>query len=243
MYALFIKEIRNFLNSLIGYISIGVFLILTSLFIWFFPGLENIFDTNQASLNALFYDAPIIFLLLIPAITMRSFAEEKRLGTIEFLFTKPLTELDIILAKFFAGVFLVLFSLLPTLIYTISIYYLSTPVGNIDSGGIIGGYIGLFLLGAGFVSIGIFASSITQSQVLSFILSLTFCFIFYTGFEYLAQGFDSGIAQYWVEKIGIFSHYLSIRRGIIDSRDIVYFIGLIVMFLTFTKLSLLSRKW
>lgn len=242
MNALFVKEIRSFLNSLIGYISIGVFLVLTSLFIWYFPGLENIFDTNQASLNALFIDAPIIFLLLIPAITMRSFSEERRQGTIEFLFTKPLTEWDIILAKFLAGVFLVLFSLLPTLIYAVSINYLSTPVGNIDTGGIIGGYIGLFLLGSGFVSIGVFCSSITQSQVLAFILSLTFCFIFYTGFDYVAQGFESGTIQFWIEKIGIYSHYLSIRRGIVDSRDIVYFLGLIVLFLSFTKLSLISKK-
>jgi ABC-2 type transport system permease protein len=243
MYALFIKEVRSFLNSLIGYIAIGVFLILTSLFIWFFPGLENIFDTNQATLNALFYDAPIIFLLLVPAITMRAFAEEKRQGTIEFLFTKPLTELDIVLAKFFAGVFLVLFSLIPTLIYFISIFYLSTPVGNVDTGGIIGGYLGLLMLGAGFVAIGVFCSSLTQSQVLSFILSLALCFMFYTGFEYAAEGFESGVTQYWVQKIGIFSHYTSIRRGIIDTRDVIYFIGLIVTFITLTKLSLLSRKW
>jgi ABC-2 type transport system permease protein len=243
MYALFKKEVRGFLNSLIGYISIGVFLVLTSLFIWFFPGLENIFDTNQASLTALFYDAPIIFLLLIPAITMRAFAEEKRQGTIEFLFTKPLTELDIILAKFFAGLFLVVFSLVPTLIYWISIYYLSSPTGNIDTGGIIGGYIGLLMLGGGFVSIGIFCSSLTQNQVLSFILSLSICFLFYSGFEFLAQGFDSGVTQYWIQKLGIFSHYTSIRRGVVDSRDVVYFLGVIVIFISLTKLNLQSRKW
>ncbi len=243
MYALFKKEVSSFLNSLIGYISIGVFLILTSLFIWFFPGLENIFDTNQASLNALFYDAPIIFLLLIPAITMRAFAEEKRQGTIEFLFTKPLTEMDIILAKFFAGLFLVVFSLIPTLIYFISIYYLSNPVGNVDTGGIIGGYLGLLMLGGGFVAIGVFCSSLTQNQVLSFILSLALCFMFYTGFEFMAGGFNSGVTQYWIQKFGIFSHYTSIRRGIVDSRDVAYFLGLIVLFITLTKLSLLSRKW
>jgi ABC-2 type transport system permease protein len=243
MYALFIKEIRSFLNSLIGYISIGVFLILTSLFIWYFPGLENIFDTNQASLTALFFDAPIIFLLLIPAITMRAFAEENRQGTIEFLFTKPLTEMDIILAKFFAGVVLVLFSLIPTIIYWISIYYLSKPVGNIDTGGIIGGYLGLLMLAAGFVSIGVFCSSLTSNQVLSFILSLALCFLFYSGFEYLSQGFDSGVYQYWVQKVGIYAHYTSIKRGVLDSRDVVYFVGLIFLFLTLTKLNLLSRKW
>jgi ABC-2 type transport system permease protein len=243
MYALFIKEIRSFLNSLIGYISIGVFLILTSLFIWYFPGLENIFDTNQASLTALFFDAPIIFLLLIPAITMRAFAEENRQGTIEFLFTKPLTEMDIILAKFFAGVVLVLFSLIPTIIYWISIYYLSKPVGNIDTGGIIGGYLGLLMLAAGFVSIGVFCSSLTSNQVLSFILSLALCFLFYSGFEYLSQGFNSGVYQYWVQKVGIYAHYTSIKRGVLDSRDVVYFVGLIFLFLTLTKLNLLSRKW
>lgn len=243
MYALFVKEVRGFLNSLIGYISIGVFLILTSLFIWYFPGLENIFDTNQASLTALFFDAPVIFLLLIPAITMRAFAEEKRQGTIEFLFTKPLKEMDIILAKFLAGLFLVLFSLLPTIIYWVSIYFLSKPVGNIDTGGIIGGYIGLLMLGGGFVAIGIFCSSLTQNQVLSFILSLAICFMFYSGFEYISQGFDSGLSQYWIQKIGIYSHYISIRRGVLDSRDMVYFLGLIFLFLTLTKLILSSRKW
>ncbi|MCK4287780.1 MAG: ABC transporter permease subunit, partial [Bacteroidales bacterium] len=169
MITLFRKEISSFFSSLIGYIVITVFLLINGLFLWVFPLEFNILDFGYASIENLFMLAPIVFLFLIPAITMRLFADEKKSGTIEILLTQPLTDLEIILAKYFAGLVLVLFSLLPTLIYFFSVYQLGLPPGNIDTGGMWGSYIGLLFLGASFVAIGLFSSSITDNQIISFI--------------------------------------------------------------------------
>src|ERR1041385_7483383 len=163
MYSLFVKEIRSFLSSLIGYIVIIVFLLAISLFMWIIKGNTNVLDSGYANIDTLFTVAPWVFLFLIPAITMRSFADEKKSGTIELLLTRPLTDLQIILAKYFAGFILVLISLLPTLIYYYSVWKLGIPQGNIDSGGTWGSYIGLLFLGSSFVAIGIFASSLTDN--------------------------------------------------------------------------------
>ena len=172
MYTLLLKEVNNFLSSLIGYIVISVFLLINGLFLWVF-GLDfNILDYGYSSIDGLFMLAPFVFLFLIPAITMRSFSDEKRSGTIELLLTKPLTDLQIILAKYFAGVLLVIFSLIPTIIYFITVYRYGLPPGNIDMGATWGSYIGLLFLGASFVAIGLFCSSITDKQVLAFIISV-----------------------------------------------------------------------
>jgi ABC-2 type transport system permease protein len=243
MFALLIKEINSFLNSLIGYIVIIIFLLALGLFLWVFPGDSNILNGGIASIEPLFVIAPWVFMFLIPAITMRSFAEEKRTGTIEFLLTKPLTETQIILAKFLAGLLLVLISLIPTLVYYFSVQSLGNPVGNIDSGATYGSYIGLLFLGGAFVSIGIFASALTENQVISFILSLFICFFIYVGFDYIAElPFFSAIADS-ISGLGINSHYMSISRGVVDSRDLIYFVSLMVLFMVFTRLKLLSRKW
>ncbi|MCW3103896.1 MAG: Gliding motility-associated transporter permease subunit GldF [Bacteroidetes bacterium] len=249
MYTLLKKEIRSFLSSLIGYISIFVFLALISLFMWIIPSdsnsssNSNVLDTGYANIDSLFIIAPWVFLFLIPAITMRSFADEKKAGTIELLLTRPLTDLQIILAKYLAGFILVLFSLLPTLIYYYSVHRLGSPVGNIDTGGMWGSYIGLLFLGAAFVSIGIFASAITDNQVVSFILALFLCFFVYTGFDYIG-------AFPWFSKIdnliyalGINQHYVSMSRGVIDTRDMIYFLSLIAVFILSTRTVLESRKW
>jgi ABC-2 type transport system permease protein len=177
MYSLFIKEIKVFLTSLIGYIVMGVFITLTGLFLWVFPMSYNILDRGFADMSGLFSLAPIVFLLLIPAITMRSFAEERRVGTIEVLLTMPLSDIQIILAKYFASLVLLFISLLPTLIYFITIYILGYPKGNIDMGAMWGSYIGLFFLGATFAAIGILCSMLTDSQIVAFILSVLICFI------------------------------------------------------------------
>ena len=182
MYALFKKEINVFLNSLIGYIVIIVFLVVIGLFLWVVPLQFNILDFGYASIDGLFILAPFVFLFLIPAITMRSFADERKSGTIELLMTKPLTDLQVILAKYFAGVVLVIFSLVPTLIYFISVYRLGLPVGNLDMGGMWGSYIGLLFLGSTFVAIGIFAYSVSDNQIVSFIIAVFFCAFFYIGF-------------------------------------------------------------
>lgn len=243
MKALLFKEIRSFLNSLIGYVTVAIFLLATGLFMWVFPGTENIFEGGIATLDSLFFNAPIVFLFLIPAITMRSFAEEKRTGTIELLFTKPLTDLQIIFAKYLAGIALVTIALLPTLIYLISIYQMGDPVGNLDLGATWGAYIGLFLLGAAFVAIGIFASACTTNQVISFLLAFILCFLFYLGFEYMGNYDWWGSLDTTILGMGIYDHYSSISRGVVDTRDLLYFFSLIAVFIVCTRLVLQSRKW
>jgi len=243
MYSLFRKEISVFLSSLIGYIVISVFITLTGLFLWVFPMSYNILDRGFADLSGLFSLAPIVFLLLIPAITMRSFAEERRVGTIELLLTMPLSDIQIILAKYFASLVLLFISLLPTLIYFITIYILGYPKGNMDMGAMWGSYIGLFFLGATFAAIGIFCSMMTDSQIISFILSVLICFIMWLGFDFV-YSFDSfGSFGHTIKWFGIDHHYASISRGVVDSRDILYFVSVITIFLLGSLLRLQSRKW
>ncbi len=243
MFTLLKKEIRSFLSSLIGYIAICVFLLLVGLFLWILPTGSNILSSGYAGLDSLFSLAPWVFLFLIPAITMRSFADEKKAGTIEFLLTKPLTDLQIILAKYFASVALVLFSLIPTLIYYYSIYKLGNPIGNIDSGGTWGSYIGLFFLASGFAAIGIFASALSDNQIVAFILAVFFCFFSYIGFEYVSMLDLFGTVDDFIVSLGINDHYVSMSRGVIDTRDVVYYLSLISIFILMTKTTLESRKW
>lgn len=243
MLALFKKEIFGFLNSLIGYIVIIVFLLVIGLFLWVVPLQFNILDFGYANIDGLFILAPFVFLFLIPAITMRSFADERKSGTLELLMTQPLTDLQVILAKYFAGVALVAFSLLPTLVYFFSVYRLGLPPGNMDLGGMWGSYIGLLFLGATFVAIGIFASSISDNQIISFVIAVFLSAFFYIGFELFYTFILSGKIGLIIQSIGINAHYSSISRGVIDTRDLVYFISISVFFILLTKLSLESRKW
>lgn len=243
MWALLRKEMSSFLSSLIGYIVIMVFLLMVGLFLWVFPGEFNLLDRGYAELDNLFLLAPWVFLFLIPAITMRSFSEEKRTGTLELLLTKPLSDVRIILAKFLAGWFLTLLSLVPTLVYYFTISQLAEPVGNIDHGGIYGSYIGLAFLSAAFVSIGIFASSITVNQIVAFILAIFLSFFLFIGFESIASFDLLGPLDNLMLQLGMNEHYRSMSRGVIDTRDVVYFIGLISIFILLTKASIESRKW
>lgn len=243
MFTLLKKEIRSFLSSLIGYITITVFLLVIGLFMWVLQMDSNVLDNGFANIDPLFIIAPWVFLFLIPAITMRSFADEKKAGTIELLLTRPLTDLQIILAKFIAGFLLVLFSLLPTLIYYYSVHLLGSPVGNIDTGGMWGSYIGLFFLGGAFVAIGIFASAITDNQVVSFILALFLCFFIYIGFDYLGSFAIFSKVDNVVFALGINHHYVSMSRGVLDTRDMLYFFSLIALFVLATRTVLESRKW
>jgi ABC-2 type transport system permease protein len=243
MFTLFKREISNFFNSLIGYIVIAVFLIIVSLFLWVFPVEYNILQAGYANLDGLFALAPLVFLFLIPAITMRFFADEFKTGTIELLLTRPVTDLQIILAKFLAGVVLVFLSLLPTLVYVVTVYQLGLPAGNMDMGGTWGSYLGLLLLGAGFVAIGLFASSLTENQIVSFIIALFLCGFTYLGFELIYSLDWFGSFDLFVRSLGIYSHYLSMSRGVIDTRDLLYFGSLIAIFILLTKIKLESRKW
>ncbi len=243
MWTLFKKEISGFLNSVLGYVVISVFLLVNGLFLWVFPLESNILDFGYANIDGLFLIGPFVFLFLIPAITMRFFAEEKKTGTIELLMTRPLTDLQVIMAKYFAALALVVISILPTLLYYFSVYQLGFPKGNIDSGGMWGSYIGLFFLGASFVAIGLFASSLTDNQIISFILAVVLSGFLYIGFEFI-YGLDLfGSADLLVKTLGLSAHYSAMSRGVIDSRDLVYFLSIIVLFLLFTKLSIESRKW
>jgi ABC-2 type transport system permease protein len=243
MFTLLVKEINAFLSSLIGYIVVTVFLLVNGLFLWVFTSEYNILDYGYAGINGLFMLAPIVFLFLIPAITMRSFSDEKRTGTIELLMTRPITDLQIVLAKYFAGFILVLLSLLPTLIYFISVYRLGFPPGNIDIGGTWGSYIGLMFLGAGFVAIGLFCSSITDNQIVAFILSVFICGFIYIGFEFMYSFALFGKFDLFIQQLGINAHYVSMSRGVIDTRDMLYFLSLITIFVLLTKMSLEKRKW
>jgi ABC-2 type transport system permease protein len=242
MLSIFFKEINAFFSSLIGYVVISVFLVSIGLFMWVFSE-TSVLDYNFATLDQLFSIAPLVFLFLIPAVTMRSFAEEKAKGTIEFLYTKPLTNFQIIGGKYLANITLVLFSLLPTLIYYYSVYQLGSPVGNLDSGAIFGSYIGLFCLAASFVAIGMFASTLTNNQIVAFILGAFLCFFFHWAFTYIARMpiFTTSL-DLWIQKLGINYHYSSISKGLIDSRDIIYFVSLVGVFLYATITIINNRK-
>lgn len=242
MYAVLKRELFSFLNSSVAYITIGIFLLACAMLLWFFPD-TSILDYGYAELSSFFSLTPFLFMFLIPAITMRSFAEERREGTYVILATKPLTAIQIILAKYLACVVLMLLALLPTLIYYYSIYQLGLPKGNIDSGAVIGSYLGLFLLGNAFTAIGIFASSITKNQVIAFAVAVFLCFFTFSGFESLGQLFELQTLGVILVNFGINEHYQSISRGVLDTRDLVYFISFVVLFLGLTKLAIGGRKW
>lgn len=242
MLAIYKKEIAGFLSSFTAYIIVGVFLLITGLFMWIFPD-TNVLDYGYSSMDSLFDMAPWVFMFLVPAVTMRSFAEEKKQGTIELLATRPLSDLQIILGKYLANLTLVIFALVPTLVYYFSIYQLGLEPGNIDTGGVIGSYIGLFLLGGAFVAIGIFCSSITENQIVAFTLAVFVSFFCFMGFEYLSTIAGLGSLDYIIEWIGINAHYESISRGVLDTRDLIYFVGFVALFLSITRTVLGSRKW
>lgn len=210
---------------------------------WIFPGDSNVLDMGFSSMETMFYISPWVFMFLIPAITMRFFAEEKRNGTIELLFTKPISDLQIILAKYFAGLTLVIIALVPTLLYFATIYQLGNPVGNLDTGGTWGSYIGLIFLASAYVAIGIFASSISNNQIVSFLLAAFMCFIFFSGFQAIGDFKLLGPLDNFIISLGINDHYLSLSKGLIDSRDLVYFIAFNALFIILTRTVLQSRKW
>lgn len=243
MFAIFTKELKDFFSSLTGYISAIVFLLIIGLIMWVIPGDLNVLDSGYATLDSLFSIAPWVFLFLVPAVTMRTFSEEKRSGTIELILTRPISDTQMVLGKFFASVVLVLIILIPALLFYLSVYLLGNPVGNIDTGGTWGSFIGLFFLASAYAAVGIFTSSLTDNQIVSFILSMLLCFLLYTGLESLAllDAF-SGI-KYFLASLSISEHYSSMSRGVIDTRDVVYFVALSALFLIFTRTKLESRKW
>lgn len=243
MATIFLKEIHSFFSSLIGYIVIGVFLTVLGLIMFVFPD-TSLLKYNYATLDQLFDIAPMVFVFLIPAVTMRSFAEEQQTGTIVLLVTRPVRDLEIILGKYLANLVLVLFAILPTALYYLTVYQLGSPKGNLDSGAIAGSYLGLVFLASVFVAIGIFASSLTDNQIIAFLLSTFLCFFFHWGFTFLsAMPVFVGKVDDLVQMVGISYHYDSISRGVVDTRDLLYFLTLTGVFLAMTGTSMARRKW
>ncbi|MBI5916548.1 MAG: gliding motility-associated ABC transporter permease subunit GldF [Bacteroidetes bacterium] len=243
MLTIFFKEINTFFSSLIGYIVVGVFLGILGLVMFVFPD-TSLLNYNYATLDQLFDIAPMVFVFLIPAVTMRSLAEEHSAGTIELLATRPLTDLQIVLGKFFACLALAVFALLPTILYYLTVYQLGSPKGNLDSGAIVGSYLGLMSLAAAFVAIGVFASSITNHQIASFVVAVFLCFLFHWGFLFFSKlPIFVGKVDDIVQMLGIDYHYTSISRGVIDTRDVIYFVSVAGIFVAMTVASLERRKW
>ncbi len=240
MWSVCKKEFRQFFSSLTGYIAIVVFLLLNGLFLFVFPD-TNLLDFGYASLDKFFELAPWILLLLIPAITMRSLSEEFKSGTFEILQTKPISRLQLVFGKYLGALLVVIIALLPTLIYIVSIQQLASE-GGIDIGATVGSYIGLFFLSAVFTAIGICCSSFTSNAVVAFIVGGFACFVLYSGFNAISRipALEAG-ADYYIEMLGIDFHYRSVSRGVIDSRDIIYFISVVGLFLSFTHRNLVKR--
>ena len=230
MWSIYKKELGTYFSNILGYLTIGVFLIVIGVFMWLFTE-TSVLEYRYATLDPLFSMAPLVFLFLIPALTIRSFAEEKQNGTLEFLYTKPLSSSDLVWGKFWACFTLVALSVLPTLIYYYSVYQLGSPKGNLDSGAIVGSYIGLLFLAAAFVAIGIFSSSLTDNIIVSFIIASSLCFIVHWGFSYLANlSFWGEKIKTFIDALGMNYHYGSISKGAIYLKDIVYFVSVVFFF-------------
>jgi ABC-2 type transport system permease protein len=239
MKSILLREIKSFFGSPIGYLVIAIFLLLNGLFLWVFEGDFNILNSGFADLSAFFTLSPWILIFLIPAVTMRSFSDEKKQGTIELLFTKPLSIWEIVNGKFLGAFLLIVIALIPTLIYVAVISNLGAPQGNIDMGSTMGSYFGLLFLIAGYTAIGIFTSTLSDNQIVAFILSVFLCFVFYFGFEGIS-GFAGGN---FVAALGMDYHFKSMSRGVLDTRDIIYFVSIAILFLSLTVYKLKSLKW
>lgn len=238
MLAILKKEINSFFASPIGYLVIAIFLVLNGLFLWLFKGEFNILDYGFADLSSFFLLAPWILIFLIPAVTMRSFSDEKKQGTLELLLTKPISHFNIVLGKYFGAFLLIIIALVPTLLYIYTVYQLGNPIGNVDMGSVWGSYFGLLFLVAAYTAIGIFASSLSDNQIVAFISAVFICFLFYIGFE----GLSDFMSNDFIDQLGMSAHFKSMSRGVLDTRDIVYFLSVTVFFLILTKLNLNSVK-
>ena len=229
------REINSFFSSTIGYLVIAVFLVINGLFLWVFSGNYNILDSGFADLSPFFELAPWVLLFLIPAVCMRAFSDEMKMGTLELLFTKPISLKQIVLGKYFGAVILILIALIPTVLYVFAISELGNPPGNWDVGSTIGSYIGLLFLVLAYTSIGIFSSTLSQNQIVSFIIAVFLCFVLYYGFD----GFSS--SSFNISELGMKAHFDSVARGVLDTRDLIYFLSISILFLGLTVLKLKKR--
>ena len=240
MKSIVLREIKSFFGSPIGYLVIAIFLIINGLFLWVFDGDYNILNTGFADLTPFFTLSPWILIFLIPAVTMRSFSDEKKQGTLELLLTKPLSIWQIVNGKFLGALLLIVMAIIPTFIYVAVISNLGMPEGNIDMGSTIGSYFGLLFLIAAYSAIGIFTSTLSDNQIVAFIIAVFLCFFFYFGFEGLAAAVPN--VSSIIASLGMQDHFKSMSRGVLDTRDILYFTSITVVFLSFTVYNLKSFK-
>lgn len=236
MFAIFKKEISSFFASPIGYLVIALFLLLNGLFLWLFKSDFNILESGFADLSPFFQLAPWILIFLVPAVTMRSFSDEKKQGTLELLVTKPLSHLEIVLGKYLAALFLIILALLPTLLYVVAIDNLKMDSAVIDLGSILGSYMGLLFLAAAFAAIGLYASTTSENQIVAFLIGVFLSFLFYFAFEGL-----SSVISIPVEQLGMQSHYNSISRGVLDTRDLLYFLSISTFFIVMTQFNIQKK--
>ena len=241
MYSIYLKELRSFFNSMIGYLVIIIFLSVSGLFAWVFPG--NILDLEQASMYSFFSMAPYVLLLLIPAVTMRVFAEEKKTGTIELLLSKPITEWNLLLGKYLGSLTLVMIAILPTLVYYFSIVQLSQTQSGIDAAATFGAFLGLFFLVMAYTAIGVLASALSENQIIAFLLALIVSYAMFDSFVFLSELNEWSGFSLLLKKLGFAYHYEALRRGVIDSRNVIYFLSVTGLLLVGTNLVLVSRKW
>ncbi|WP_422859686.1 gliding motility-associated ABC transporter permease subunit GldF [Flagellimonas sp. S174] len=243
MFAVFKREIQSFFTAPIGYLIVGLFLLLNGLFLWVFKGDYNIFDYGFADLGKFFLLAPWVFVFLIPAVTMKSFSEERKLGTLELLLIKPISIWKMVLGKFFGTFTLCLITIIPTFIYVFAISDLGVISGNYDLGVVLGSYFGLLFLIAAYASIGLFASTLSENQIVAFIIGILLCFLLFNGFDAISTLFSNGDTQLQIQRLGARAHFESIARGIIDTRDLIYFISIsfLFLYLTYARLSRLTQ--
>ncbi|HEY0045493.1 MAG TPA: gliding motility-associated ABC transporter permease subunit GldF [Flavobacterium sp.] len=239
MKSILLREIKSFFGSPTGYLVIAIFLLLNGLFLWVFEGEFNILNSGFADLSPFFTISPWILIFLIPAVTMRSFSDERKQGTLELLLTKPLSVWQIVQGKFFGAMLLIVIAIIPTFIYVYVISMYGMPEGNIDMGSTVGSYFGLLFLIASYTAIGVFTSALSENQIVAFILSVFLCFFFYFAFEGIST-FLGG--QGLLENLGMESHFRSMSRGVLDSRDIIYFLSICILFLSFTVYKLKSLR-
>ncbi|MCH7785577.1 MAG: gliding motility-associated ABC transporter permease subunit GldF [Bacteroidetes bacterium] len=240
MLSILIREINFFFTSSIGYLIIGIFLVINGLFLWVFNGNFNILDYGFSDLTSFFELAPWIFLFLIPAVTMRAFSDEKKTGTIELLFTKPISIKNIVLGKYFGAVVLIGLALLPTLLYVLTISQLGNPPGNWDFGSTLGSYLGLLFLVLAYTAIGIFSSTLSENQIVAFITAVFLCFFMYYGFEGIGSLLNN--SDFVLTNLGMKDHFNSMARGVLDTRDIIYFLSISILFISFTIFNLQKEK-
>jgi len=238
MISIIKKEINSFLCSPVGYVVIFSYLIINGLFMWIFPGELNILDAGISSIDTIFIIAPWVLLFIIPAITMRMFAEEKKNQTLELLLLKPISSFKIVLAKYLSVIILMFIALLPCLIWYLTVYFIGNPRGNIDNGMVIGSFIGLIFLISTYAAIGLLSSIITDNVIIAFISGALLSFGLLYFFDAIASLLGNGSIASFLLYLSINEHYQSMSRGVIDTRDIFYFFLVISLFLFFTKVYL-----